>query len=164
MPDIPKRDYDGLYKALLEAHPRDALRLLCRAGPDDRAVIVDGPTEQPRLRSRQRDKVFVITQPDGTVDIHHIEIQVKRTDEFQVRMVAYWAGLAAKYEATRHRIHQTVVWPIGGGLPGHIRRDRLQLEYNAVNVPDDLDPDALLNGPLAPLALWSTRCPPDAVD
>ncbi len=27
----PARDFDGLYKALLEAHPRDALHLLCGA-------------------------------------------------------------------------------------------------------------------------------------
>jgi hypothetical protein len=42
------RDFDGLYKALLEAYPRDALHLLCGARLDGSAVVVvvDGPTEQ----------------------------------------------------------------------------------------------------------------------
>jgi hypothetical protein len=159
-----RRDYDGLYKALLDGHPQVALRLLCKVEVDDRAVIVDGPTEQVRQRSMQRDRVFVVSRQDGTVDIHHIEVQVKRTDDFQVRMVAYWSGLAGKYDEPKHRIHQTVVWPVGGGYPGSFRRDRLHLEYHSVNVPDDLDPEALLTTPLAPLALWSNRRPPDAVE
>jgi len=41
---VPARDFDGLYKALSEAHPRDALHLLCGARLDGRAVILDGPT------------------------------------------------------------------------------------------------------------------------
>ncbi|GAA2675052.1 hypothetical protein Apa02nite_021220 [Actinoplanes palleronii] len=158
------RDYDGLYKALLAAHPQDALRLLCQVEADDRAVIVDGPTEQTRQRSMQRDKVFIVSRPDGHVDVHHIEVQVKRTDDFQVRMVAYWAGLAGKYDEPGHRIHQTVVWPVGGGYPGSFQRDRLSLEYHSVNVPDDLDPEALLGSPLAPLVLWSSRRPTDFAD
>ncbi|WIN00482.1 hypothetical protein ACTOB_004191 [Actinoplanes oblitus] len=127
-------------------------------------MIVDGPTEQVRLRSLHRDKVFVVSGPDGTVDVHHIEVQVKRTHDFQVRMVAYWAGLASRYEEPHHRIHQTVVWPAGGGYPGSFQRDHLRLEYHSVNVPDDLDPDTLLRSPLAPLALWSSRRPPDVAD
>ncbi|WP_378002418.1 hypothetical protein [Actinoplanes octamycinicus] len=127
-------------------------------------MVVDGPTEQVRQRSMQRDKVFVVSGPDGTVDVHHIEVQVKRTDDFQVRMVAYWAGLAGKYAEPRHRIHQTVLWPVGGGYPGSFQRDRLHLEYRSVSVPDDLDPAALLTSPLAPLALWSSRRPPDVAD
>jgi len=158
------RDYDGLYKSLLGAHAQDALRLLCKAEVEDRAVIVDGPTEQVRQRSMQRDRVFVVSRQDGTVDVHHIEVQVKKTDDFQVRMVAYWSGLAGKYDEPKHRIHQTVVWPVGGGYPGSFQRDRLRLEYHSVNVPDDLDPDELLRTPLAPLALWSKRRPPDAVE
>jgi hypothetical protein len=158
------RDYDSLYKALLEAHPQEALRLLCEVKVDDGAVVVDGPTEQTRQRSMQRDKVFVVSGPDGTVDVHHIEVQVKRTDDFQTRMVAYWAGLAGKYDEPTHRIHQTVVWPVGGGYPGSFQRDRLSLEYRSVNVPDDLEPGALLRSPLAPLALWSSRRPPDVAD
>ena len=35
---VAARDFDGLYKALLEAHPRDALHLLCGARLDGRAV------------------------------------------------------------------------------------------------------------------------------
>jgi hypothetical protein len=31
-------------------------------------------------------------------------------------------------------------------------------------VPEDLDPDALLASPLAPLALWSPKAPPDVVE
>ena len=44
---VAARDFDGLYKALLEAHPRDALHLLCGARLEDEAEILDGPTEQP---------------------------------------------------------------------------------------------------------------------
>ena len=62
---VAARDFDGLYKALLEAHPRDALRLLCGARLDGRAVVLDGPTEQPRQRSRQRDKVFLVRHGEG---------------------------------------------------------------------------------------------------
>ncbi|WIM94838.1 hypothetical protein ACTOB_006894 [Actinoplanes oblitus] len=78
--------------------------------------------------------------------------------------MAYWAGLASRYEEPHHRIHQTVVWPAGGGYPGSFQRDHLRLEYHSVNVPDDLDPDTLLRSPLAPLALWSSRRPPDVAD
>jgi predicted transposase YdaD len=161
----PARDFDGLYKALLEAHPRDALHLLCGARLDGRAVVFDGPTEQPRQRSRQRDKVFLVRRGDGVpADIYHVEVQVQRTEDFQERMVAYWAALALKYRRTDHRIHQVVVWPLGGGYPGRFRRDRVQLDYRAVNVPDDLDPGLLLAGPLAPLALWSQKPPHDLAE
>lgn len=142
------RDFDGLYKALLEAHPREALHLLCGARLDGRAVVLDGPTEQPRQRSRQRDKVFV----------------VRRAEDFQERMVSYWASLALKYRRAEHRIHQVVVWPLGGGYPGRFRRDQVRLDYRSVNVPDDLDPGMLLGGPLAPLALWSQKPPHDLVE
>jgi hypothetical protein len=159
------RDFDGLYKALLEAHPRDALHLLCGARLDGRAVVLDGPTEQPRQRSRQRDKVFLVRQSDGVpADIYHVEVQVQRTEDFQERMVAYWAALALKYRRTDHRIHQVVVWPLGGGYPGRFRRDQARLDYRSVNVPDDLDPGTLLAGPLAPLALWSQKPPPDVAE
>jgi hypothetical protein len=92
---VPARDFDGLYKALLEAHPRDALHLLCGVRLDGRSVVLDGPTEQPRQRSRQRDKVFLVRHSDGVpADIYHVEVQVQRTEDFQERMVAYWAALA----------------------------------------------------------------------
>src|SRR5215218_10024539 len=72
---VAARDFDGLYKALLEAHPRDALHLLCGARLDGRAVVLDGPTEQPRQRSRQRDKVFLVRHSDGApADIYHVEV------------------------------------------------------------------------------------------
>ncbi|GAA4937842.1 hypothetical protein [Actinoplanes utahensis] len=159
------RDFDGLYKTLLEAHPQDALQLLCGARLRGGEVILDGPTEQPRQRSRQRDKVFLVRHDDGIpADIYHVEVQVKRTEDFQERMVAYWASLALKYTPTGHRIHQVVIWPLGGGYPGRFHRDQARLDYRAVNVPDDLDPDALLAGPLAPLALWSRKPPPDIVE
>jgi predicted transposase YdaD len=162
---VPARDFDGLYKALLEAHPRDALHLLCGARLDGGAVVLDGPTEQPRQRSRQRDKVFLVRHGDGgPADIYHVEVQVQRTEDFQERMVAYWAALALKYRRSDHRIHQVVVWPLGGGFPGRFRRDQAQLDYRSVNVPDDLDPGALLAGPLAPLALWSQKPPPDLAE
>ena len=162
---VAARDFDGLYKALLEAHPRDALHLLCGARLDGRAVVLDGPTEQPRQRSRQRDKVFLVRHSDGVpADIYHVEVQVQRTEDFQERMVAYWAALALKYRRTDHRIHQVAVWPLGGGYPGRFRRDQARLDYRSVNVPDDLDPGMLLAGPLAPLALWSQKPPPDLAE
>ncbi|MCY1136887.1 hypothetical protein OWR29_02680 [Actinoplanes sp. Pm04-4] len=156
------RDFDGLYKALLQAHPREALHLLCGARVDGQAVIVDGPTEQPRQRSRQRDKVFVVRNGSGSpADVYHVEVQVKRTVDFQERMVAYWADLALKYRRAEHRIHQIVLWPLGGGYSGRFERDHARLDYRSVNIPDDLDPGALLAGPLAPLALWARKPPPD---
>ena len=162
---VAARDFDGLYKALLEAHPRDALHVLCGARLDGRAVVLDGPTEQPRQRSRQRDKVFLVRHSDGVpADIYHVEVQVQRTEDFQERMVSYWASLALKYRRTDHRIHQVVVWPLGGGYPGRFRRDQARLDYRSVNVPDDLDPGRLLAGPLAPLALWSQKPPPDLAE
>ena len=161
----PARDFDGLYKALLEAHPRDALHLLCGARLDARAVVLDGPTEQPRQRSRQRDKVFLVRHNDGLpADIYHVEVQVQRTEDFQERMVAYWAALALKYRRTDHRIHQVVLWPLGGGYPGRFSRDQARLDYRSVNVPDDLDPGVLLASPLAPLALWSQKPPHDLAE
>lgn len=124
------RDFDGLYKALLEAHPRDALHLLCGARLDGGAVVLDGPTEQPRQRSRQRDKVFLVRRGDGVpADIYHVEVQLQRTEDFQERMVAYWAALALKYRRTDHRIHQVVLWPLGGGFPGRFCRDQARLDY-----------------------------------
>lgn len=159
------RDFDGLYKALLEAHPRDAVRLLCGARLEGEAVILDGPTEQPRQRSRQCDKVFVVPRGEGVpTDIYHFEVQVQRTEDFQERMVSYWASLALKYRRADHRIHQVVVWPLGGGFPGRFSRDQVRMVYRSVNVPDDLDPGMLLAGPLAPLALWSQRPPHDLVE
>jgi len=128
-------------------------------------VVLDGPTEQPRQRSRQRDKVFLVRHSDGApADIYHFEVQVQRTEDFQERMVSYWAALALKYRRADHRIHQFVLWPLGGGYPGRFRRDRVRLDYRSVNVPDDLDPGTLLAGPLAPLALWSQKPPPDLVE
>jgi len=162
---VATRDFDGLYKALLEAHPRDALHLLCGARLDGGAVVLDGPTEQPRQRSRQRDKVFLVRHSDGVpADIYHVEVQVQRTEDFQERMVAYWAALALKYRRSEHRIHQVVVWPLGGGYAGRFRRDQARLDYRSVNVPDDLDPGRLLAGPLAPLALWSQKPPHDLAE
>ena len=159
------RDFDGLYKALLEAHPRDALRVFCGVQLDDRAVILDGPTEQPRQRSRQCDKVFVVPPDDGgPTDIFHFEIQVQRTEDFQERMVSYWASLALKFRRSDHRIHQVVLWPLGGGYPGRFRRDQARLDYRSVNVPDDVDSRVLLTCPLAPLALWSQKPPADLVE
>ncbi|GIE33932.1 hypothetical protein Ait01nite_069770 [Actinoplanes italicus] len=159
------RDFDGLYKNLLARHPRDALQVLCGARLGEREVILDGPTELPRQRSLQRDKVFLVHHDDSwPADVYHVEVQVKRTDDFQERMVAYWAGLVLKYRRTDHRIHQVVIWPLGGGYPGSFHRDQARLDYRVVNVPEDLDPAALLAGPLAPLALWSRKAPPDVVE
>jgi hypothetical protein len=63
---------------------------LCGARLDGRAVVLDGLTEQPRQRSRQCDKVFLVRRGDGVpADIYHVEVQVQRTEDFQERMVAY---------------------------------------------------------------------------
>ncbi|WP_133872063.1 hypothetical protein [Paractinoplanes brasiliensis] len=154
-----------MFKKLLEAHPREALQQLCGARVDGGTVVVDGPTEQPRQRSLQLDKVFVVRRGEGVpADIYHVEVQVKRTEDFQERMVSYWASLALRYRRAEHRIHQVVLWPLGGGYPGRFRRDRAQLDYRSVNVPDDLEPGVLLAGPLAPLALWSQKPPVDVVE
>jgi len=162
---VAVRDFDGLYKALLEAHPRDALHLLCGARLDGGSVVLDGPTEQPRQRSRQCDKVFLVRHGDGVpTDIYHFEVQLEPEWNFQERMVSYWASLAVKYRGGDHRIHQIVLWPLGGGLTGRFRRDQARLDYRSVNVPDDLDPGMLLGGPLAPLALWSQKPPHDLVE
>ena len=141
------------------------MHALCGARLDGRTVVLDGPTEQPRQRSRQRDKVFVVQHSDGVpADIYHIEVQVQRTEGFQERMVSYWASLALKYRRADHRIHQVVLWPLGGGYPGRFRRDQARLDYRSINVPDDLDPGTLLTGPLAPLALWSQKPPADLAE
>lgn len=161
----PARDFDGLYKALLEAHPREALHLLCGARLEGVAVVLDGPTEQPRQRSRQCDKVFLVQNSDDVMaDVYHVEVQVQRTEDFQERMVSYWASLALKYRSAEHRIHQVVVWPLGGGYPGRFCRDQARLDYRSINVPADLDPGTLLGSPLAPLALWSQKPPHDLVE
>ncbi|MDY7090287.1 MAG: hypothetical protein SYR96_35000, partial [Actinomycetota bacterium] len=133
------RDFDGLFKKLLEAHPRESLQQLCGARVDGEMVVLDGPTEQPRQRSLQLDKVFLVRRGEGVpADVYHVEVQVKRTGDFQERMVSYWASLALRYQRAEHRIHQVVLWPLGGGYPGRFRRDRAQLDYRSVNVPDDL--------------------------
>jgi hypothetical protein len=72
--------------------------------------------------------------------------------------------MALKYRRTDHRIHQVVLWPLGGGYPGRFRRDQAGLDYRSINVPDDLDPGTLLASPLAPLALWSQKPPPDLAE
>ncbi|XVU28501.1 hypothetical protein ACQPZJ_16075 [Actinoplanes sp. CA-054009] len=80
------------------------------------------------------------------------------------RMVGYWSGLARRYGRSSHRIHQVVLWPLGGGYPGRFIRDQVRLDYLSINVPGDLDPGTLLAGPLAPLALWSPEAPDDVVE
>ena len=162
---VAARDFDGLYKALLEAHPRDALNLFFGAGLDERAVILEQPTELPRPRSRLSDKVWMVPRDEGMpADVYHVEIQVQRTGDFQERMVYYWSTLALKYSRGEHRIHQLALWPLGGGFPGLFSRDQARLEYLSINVPDDLDPVMLLASPLAPLALWSQHPPDDVAE
>lgn len=69
----PPRDFDGIFKALLDAHPRDALQLLCGATLRDGDVITPEPTEQPRQRNRQCDKVVTIRHEDGTpTDVYQV--------------------------------------------------------------------------------------------
>ena len=40
---VATRDFDGLFKPLLEAHPRDALHPLCGARLDGRAMVLEHP-------------------------------------------------------------------------------------------------------------------------
>jgi hypothetical protein len=161
----PPRDFDGIFKALLDAHPRDALRLLCGATLRDGDVITAEPTEQPRHRNRQCDKVVTIRHDDGTpTDVYQVEIQLKRTEDFQERMVSYWASLATRYRRATHRIHQVVLWPEGDGYPGRFERDQERLDYHAVNIPDDFDPDTLLASTAPALALFTRKPPHDLVE
>jgi hypothetical protein len=161
----PPRDFDGVFKALLHAHPRDTLELLCGATVRDGDVVSAEPTEQPRQRNRQCDNVFSIQHHDGTpTDVYQVEIQLKRTEDFQERMVSYWASLATRYQRATHRIHQVVLWPEGGGYPGRFERDQERLDYHAVNLPDDFDPDTLLASPNPALALFTRKPPHDLVE
>jgi hypothetical protein len=161
----PPRDFDGIFKALLDAHPRDTLQLLCGATLHDGDVITAEPTEQSRQRNRQCDKVVTIRHDDGTpTDVYQVEIQLKRTEDFQERMVSYWASLAIRYRRTTHRIHQVVLWPVGGGHPSRFERDQVRLEYHAVSVPDDLDPDMLVASTAPALALFTRKPPHDLVE
>ncbi len=159
------RDLGGLFKWLLEAHPRDALRLLCGARLDGAGVIHDEPPEPLEQHDRQCSGAFLVLRGDGVpTDVYHIVVQVERTEGFQEWMVTCWSSLALKYSRSGHRIHQVVLWPLGNGYPGRFRRDRSRLEYRSVSVPDDPDPGMLLASPLAPLALWSQKPPPDLVE
>ncbi|XVV15662.1 hypothetical protein ACQP2X_15355 [Actinoplanes sp. CA-131856] len=161
----PPRDFDGLYKALFEAHPRESLQLLCGVQLDGATVVLEEPTELPRQRGLHCDRVYRIDHDDETpTDVYHVEVQVKRTENFGERMVAYWAGLARRYSRSNHRIRQVVLWPLGGGHPGRFVRDQARLDYQSVDVPNDLDPETLLATPLAPLALWSPDAPDDVVE
>ena len=161
----PPRDFDGIFKALLDAHPRDALQLLCGASLRDGDVITAEPAEQSRQRNRQCDKVVTIRHNDGTpTDVYQVEIQLKRTEDFQERMVSYWASLATRYRRATHRIHQVVLWPEGGGYPGRFERDQERLDYHAVNIPDDIDPDTLLASTAPALALFTRKPPHDLVE
>lgn len=161
----PARDFDGQYKALFKAHPREALEILCGAQIGGREVILEAPTELAFPRNRHCDLVFTIPGGgDGRGDVYHIEFQLKRTGDFQERMVAYWGLLAVKYPQAEYDIHQVVFWPEGGGYPGRFQRNGALLIYLDVNVPDDLDPEVLLGSPLAALALATRKPPPDLVE
>ena len=171
------RDFDGLFKSLLEAHPEDALRVLCGADLDGAEVVLEGPTEQQRHLTRSMDKVFIARRNEDEQDraakaglpirpheVYHFEVQVKRASGFEERMVGYWSALAIRYNRKRHRIHQFAIWPLGGGYAGTFRRDGLTLNYQPLNLPDGLDPEQLLSCSMAPIALWSKDAPPDALD
>ncbi|GIE06250.1 hypothetical protein [Paractinoplanes durhamensis] len=140
-------------------------------------MVLEGPTEQQRHLTRNKDKVFLVRREekhqkrarDGGKrnplhDVYHIEIQVEKVEGFEERMVTYWGSMAQKYKASEYRIHQFALWPLGNGYPGHFQRDRLALQYQSVSVPDDLDPEELLASSLAPLALWASDPPADVVD
>jgi len=128
-------------------------------------VITAEPTEQPRQRNRQCDNVVAIRHHDGApTDVYQVEIQLKRTEDFQERMVSYWASLATRYRRGTHRIHQVVLWPEGDGYPGRFERDQERLDYYAVNIPDDVDPDTLLASATPALALFTRKPAPDLVE
>ena len=161
----PPRDFDGIFKALFDAHPRETLQLLCGVTLREGDVVTAEPTEQPRQRNRQCDRVFSIRRDDtGPTDVYQVEIQLTRTEDFQERMVSYWATLATQFRRGTHRIHQVVVWPEGGGYPGRFERDQERLDYHAVNLPDDFDVDTVLASPNPALAMFTRTPPPDLVD
>ncbi|GIF17495.1 hypothetical protein BJ973_009540 [Actinoplanes tereljensis] len=96
------RDYDGLFKTVLEANPADTVRIFFGLETDGREVVLEGPTEQQRHLTRSRDKTYILrrdeeeqdrAEKDGLpVPMHevcHIEIQVERVAGFQERMVSY---------------------------------------------------------------------------
>ena len=56
----PPRDFDGIFKALFDAHPRDTLQLLCGVTLRDGHVVTAEPTEMPRRRNRLGDKVLSV--------------------------------------------------------------------------------------------------------
>jgi predicted transposase YdaD len=116
-------------------------------------------------RNRQCDRVFARRRADGgPTDVYQIEVQLKRTEDFQERMVSYWATLATKYRRATHRIHQVVLWPEGGGYPGRFERDRERLEYYAVNIPDDYEPETFLASGAPAMALFTRKPPHDLVE
>jgi hypothetical protein len=158
-------DYDGLFKALLEAHPAETLHLLCGAEVPGDVEPLDGPTEQPRQRSRQKDKVFLVPARNGNdAEVYLIEIQVKKTPDFEERLVSYWASAALKYPKATHRIRQVVIWPLGNGYEGSFERDELTLQYRSVDLTTDLEPESILGSPLAPLALFAQKVPAGAAE
>ena len=158
-------DYDGVFKALIEEYPADFLRLVCNADIPDGVATLDGPTEQPKQRSRQKDKVVLVPAGGGRrAQVYLLEIQVKRTADFEERMVSYWASAALKYPRHTHEIHQVAIWPRGNGYDVPFERDGQTLRYLRVNVPDDLDTEAVLNSPVAPLALFASKPAPEVID
>jgi hypothetical protein len=57
-----------------------------------------------------------------------------------------------------------VLWPEGGGYPGRFERDQERLDYHAVNIPDDFDPDTLLASTTPALALFTRKPRHDLVE
>jgi predicted transposase YdaD len=151
------RDWDGTWKRLFEQFPVEALGQVCGI-PVRTARIVELPTE--RQRPVLPDRVFKVVQSDGSQVVVHVEIQVRPESGFELRLATYFTLLATRHGAAPH---QVVILPVGGPYAGRFRYGRLALDYDVVDVTR-LDPEPLLAGPLAPLALWSAGQPEQLID
>lgn len=153
-------DWDGAWKQLVTCFPGQVLAQVCGLGVEG-SQIVGVPTEVQR--PMLPDLVFRVRgRPGGAGSrdrLVHLEVQTRPETGFELRLATYFVLLARK-----HRLvpHQVVIMPAGGPFTGRFSLGPLRLEYQVVDVTL-LDADALLAGPLAPLALWSAAHRGDAV-
>ena len=145
-----RADWDGAWKRLVTSFPEQVLGLVC--GLDVEGVEVVGlPTELPRPMFP--DLVFRLKSSSGAEAdrLAHLEVQTQPDRGFELRLATYFVLLAHQYKMVPH---QVVIMPAGGPFTGRYRLGPLSLDYQVVDVTD-LKPGPLLDGPLAPLALWS---------
>jgi len=149
------RPWDAAWKNVLTGFGEVVLRDVCRLPVDAMQIVMPLPTELPR--PVHADCVFKIAGRDDAPDapprqVIHIEVQVRPEPQFEMRLASYYTWLSLTHGVEPH---QVVILPQGGPYTGRATFRRLRLEYDVVDVRT-LDPGAVLAGPLAPLALWST--------